>query len=82
MMNRVSSETGSIQFELSEELYTRGIYRLVYYLEDYYARLNLTSFYPYTEVVFEKESDTNEEITIPLLASPYGYTAYKGSAAK
>jgi len=79
-IDRISSEEGIINFPLKEDDFTIGNYRVVYMLEEFYLSINLTTFYPYVEFVFEKtSSESKEELAIPMWSSPYGFTTYKGS---
>lgn len=55
-----------------------GIYKLTFYLADYYAGLQQKTFYPYVDVVFEIEAD-GQHYHVPLLLNPFGYSTYRGS---
>ena len=69
---RVSDFTGS------EEALPGGIYKLAFYLADYYGALQQRTFYPYIEVIFEIESD-GQHYHVPLLLNPFGYSTYRGT---
>lgn len=62
----------------SDEVLPGGVYKLTFYLSDYYTRHNLKSFYPYVDVVFEIDS-SGQHYHVPLLLNPYGYSTYRGS---
>ena len=55
-----------------------GVYKLNFALSDYYKRLNIDSFYPYAEVVFQIAGD-GQHYHVPLLLNPFGYSTYRGS---
>lgn len=55
-----------------------GIYRMDFDTASYFAKENLTGFYPLCQIIFEIQA-TDEHYHIPLLLSPYGYSTYRGS---
>jgi len=55
-----------------------GIYKLTFYLSDYYASQNTAGFYPHVEVAFEIAGD-GQHYHVPLLLNPFGYSTYRGS---
>ena len=55
-----------------------GTYRLRFGTGRYFADLGDETFYPEVGVVFTV-SDPGEHLHVPLLASPYGYSTYRGS---
>ncbi len=55
-----------------------GIYKLTFYLSDYYQAKSQSTFYPYVDVIFEIEGD-GQHYHVPLLLNPYGYSTYRGS---
>lgn len=55
-----------------------GIYKLTFYLSEYYERQQQTSFYPYVEVAFEIAGD-GQHYHVPLLLNPFGFSTYRGS---
>lgn len=54
-----------------------GIYKMRFETENYFAKDNVITFYPYVEIVFD--ITTNEHYHIPLLINPFAYNTYKGS---
>ena len=54
-----------------------GIYKLTYYVEPYFTKLNQSSFYPFIEVVFEIKDDNHYHV--PITLSPFGYSTYRGN---
>ncbi len=65
-------------FTSSKDPLPGGIYKLTFYLSDYYAQKNQQSFYPFVDVVFEIEAD-GQHYHVPLLLNPFGYSTYRGS---
>ncbi len=55
-----------------------GIYKLTFYLSDYYKALEQKCFYPHVDVVFEIDGD-GQHYHVPLLLNPFGYSTYRGS---
>lgn len=55
----------------------KGTYKLTFYTKTYFDGLNLSSFYPYIEVVFQITDETHYHV--PITVSPYGYSTYRGS---
>ncbi len=55
----------------------KGTYKLTFYTKPYFDGFNLSSFYPYIEVVFQITDETHYHV--PITVSPYGYSTYRGS---
>lgn len=54
-----------------------GRYKMRFETKDYYDKNQITTFYPFVEIIFDITS--NEHYHIPLLLSPFGYSTYRGS---
>jgi hydroxyisourate hydrolase len=54
-----------------------GQYRMVFKTADYFQSLNIKTFYPEVQIIFET-FDT-EHYHVPLLLNPFGYSTYRGS---
>lgn len=54
-----------------------GIYKIRFESKDYFDRQQVSTFYPYVEIVFEISA--GEHYHVPLLLSPFGYSTYRGS---
>lgn len=76
-----TNEDGRVMAKDFPELPGAGIYRIVFYLEDYFARLEVKKyFYPKISVLFQIPQDgVGQHYHIPLLLSPFGYSTYRGS---
>jgi 5-hydroxyisourate hydrolase len=55
-----------------------GTYRLMFDARAYFSQLGVQSFFPMVIVTFEV-SNAADHYHVPLLLSPFGYTAYRGS---
>jgi len=62
----------------SNSILEAGVYKLKFELNDYYKQVNVDSFYPYAEVVFQIVGD-GQHYHVPLLLNPFGYSTYRGS---
>lgn len=60
-----------------EEILQNGSYKMRFETKDYFNKDNITTFYPYIEIVFI--ITTSEHYHIPLLLNPFGYSTYRGS---
>ncbi len=56
---------------------TEGIYKMRFETKDYFDKIQIKTFYPYVEIIFEIEAD--QHYHIPLLLNPFGYSTYRGS---
>ncbi len=55
-----------------------GVYRIGFEVGDYFARLEVESFYPSVSIVFRVTSPA-EHHHVPLLLNPFGFSTYRGS---
>ena len=55
-----------------------GIYRAIFYTQEYFDKQGSPTFYPQVEIVF-RIVDPSQHYHIPLLISPFGYSTYRGS---
>jgi 5-hydroxyisourate hydrolase len=54
-----------------------GTYKLYFDTNNYFTEQEVTSFYPYIEIVFNVTED--QHYHVPLLLNPYGYSTYRGT---
>jgi 5-hydroxyisourate hydrolase len=73
----VTDSDGRIR-EFNEDDLEAGEYRLEFATQPYFDRSGLSAFYPQVTVVFNLE-DPSENLHVPLLLSPFGYTTYRGT---
>ena len=55
-----------------------GAYRLRFEMAAYFCARGVESFYPHVEITFTVK-DAAQHYHVPLLASPFGYSTYRGS---
>jgi 5-hydroxyisourate hydrolase len=72
----VTDSDGRVR-EFGEDDLEPGEYRLEFATQPYFDRSGLSAFYPQVTVVFNLE-DPSENLHVPLLLSPFGYTTYRG----
>lgn len=61
----------------NDDILPFGVYKLKFETKPYFDAMNIKSFYPFVEIVFE--IDSPEHYHVPLLLNPYGYSTYRGS---
>ncbi|MBV7441689.1 hydroxyisourate hydrolase [Weeksellaceae bacterium TAE3-ERU29] len=76
---KYTDENGRIKNFLKQENGEahKGVYKLTYFVEPYFKKLNQSTFYPFIEVVFEIKD--NNHYHVPITLSPYGYSTYRGN---
>lgn len=75
---KYTDDNGRIKDFLKQEgADNKGIYKLTYFTESYFKKLNQPTFYPFIEVVFEIKDDKHYHV--PITLSPYGYATYRGN---
>lgn len=60
-----------------DSLLETSIYKLRFETKDYFDKQQITTFYPFVEIVFDVEF--TEHYHVPLLLNPFGYSTYRGS---
>ena len=60
-----------------EEKLPTGIYKLRFDTQTYFDRNEISSFYPFVEVVFHISDQ--QHYHVPLLLNPFGYSTYRGT---
>ncbi len=55
-----------------------GTYRLRFHTAAYFAAMDVATFFPMVEVVFDVH-DATAHYHVPLLVSPFGYSTYRGT---
>lgn len=58
--------------------FVAGRYKLHFFVEEYFKKLNIDFFYPFVEIVFDVK-DATEHYHVPILLNAFGYTTYRGS---
>ncbi|XP_051884570.1 5-hydroxyisourate hydrolase [Pristis pectinata] len=78
MARGVTNSDGRCSGLLTSQNFIPGVYKMKFATDEYWQSLNMTSFYPYIEIVFNI-SDTSQKYHIALLLNPFSYTTYRGS---
>lgn len=55
-----------------------GVYRLIFDTGTYQRERGVTAFFPEVQVIFTVRAD-GEQVHVPLLVSPFGYSTYRGA---
>lgn len=74
---KVTDKNGRVPNFLSNEKSNLGIYKLTYLTSDYFKKMNMESFYPWVEVVFQLTN--SDHYHVPITLSAYGYSTYRGN---
>lgn len=74
----ITDRDGRVSDFLSGEALAAGQYQLCFDVAQYFADLNVETFYTTIPIVFVVEDNTRH-YHVPLLLSPYGYSTYRGS---
>lgn len=64
--------------DLGPEQLATGVYRLLFATGPYFARNQITTFFPEVALTFEI-ADADQHYHVPLLLSPFSYSTYRGS---
>ena len=74
----LTNKDGRITNLLAEEyLMPFGTYKLSFDTKHYYEGMEIETFYPHVDIVFQINS--TDHYHVPLLVSPFGYSTYRGS---
>jgi 5-hydroxyisourate hydrolase len=74
----ITNKDGRISNLIKEgELLPFGVYKLNFDTKHYFDAMDLETFFPTIDIIFEVK--TEEHYHIPLLLSPFGYSTYRGS---
>ena len=74
---KMTDKNGRVPDFLSNDKSNLGIYKLTYFTNDYFKKMNMESFYPWVEVVFQITN--SEHYHVPITLSAYGYSTYRGN---
>lgn len=74
---KVTDTQGRIKEFLDQKQQNRGIYKLTFFIKEYFLSKKTESFYPFVEVVFQIKDDKHYHV--PITLSAYGYSTYRGN---
>lgn len=74
---KITDENGRIKDFLEQKNAAKAVYKLTFLVADYFKSKQVTSFYPFIEVVFEIKD--HKHYHVPITLSPFGYSTYRGN---
>lgn len=74
---KITDKNGRITDFLKSDKSNLGIYKLTYFVSDYFKKNNTESFYPFIEVVFQIKDQNHYHV--PITLSAFGYSTYRGN---
>ena len=74
---KVTDGQGRIKEFLDERQGNEGIYKLTFFVKEYFLSRKVESFYPFVDVVFEIKD--KKHYHVPITLSAYGYSTYRGN---
>ncbi len=74
---KVTDQSGRIPNFLDMKHSNKGIYKLTFLVNDYFAKKKVKSFYPFIDVVFQIEDEKHYHV--PITLSAFGYSTYRGN---
>lgn len=74
---KITDNNGRITDFLKSDKSNLGIFRLTYFVSDYFKKDKIESFYPFIEVVFQIKD--GEHYHVPITLSAFGYSTYRGN---
>jgi 5-hydroxyisourate hydrolase len=74
---KVTDGQGRIKEFLDGRQQNRGIYKLTFFVKDYFSSKKTESFYPFIDVVFQIQDEKHYHV--PITLSAYGYSTYRGN---
>jgi len=77
MSEKKTMESGRVNDFLGADNNNNGIYKLTFFVSDYFKKENKETFYPSIEVVFQIKDDADYHV--PITLSAFGYSTYRGS---
>jgi 5-hydroxyisourate hydrolase len=74
---KVTDGQGRVKEFLDQRQQHKGIYKLTFFVKEYFLSKKTESFYPFVEVVFQIQDDKHYHV--PITLSAYGYSTYRGN---
>jgi len=74
---KLTDNQGRIKDFLAQSQQNKGIYKLTFFVKEYFSRKNIESFYPFIDVVFQIQDDNHYHV--PITLSAFGYSTYRGN---
>ena len=74
---KITDKNGRVHDFLKSDKSNLGIYKLTFYVSDYFKKNNIESFYPFIDVVFQIKDQNHYHV--PITLSAFGYGTYRGN---
>jgi 5-hydroxyisourate hydrolase len=74
---KITDQQGRIKDLLDKRQENKGIYKLTFFVKEYFLRNKTESFYPFVDVVFQIQDEKHYHV--PITLSAYGYSTYRGN---
>jgi 5-hydroxyisourate hydrolase len=74
---KVTDGQGRVKEFLDQRQQHKGIYKLTFFVKEYFSSKKTESFYPFVDVVFQIQDDKHYHV--PITLSAYGYSTYRGN---
>ena len=74
---KITDKNGRVPDFLKSDKSNLGIYKLTFYVSDYFKKNNIESFYPFIDVVFQIKDQNHYHV--PITLSAFGYGTYRGN---
>ncbi|MBG6234008.1 hydroxyisourate hydrolase [Pedobacter sp. CAN_A7] len=74
---KVTDGQGRIKEFLNQRQQNKGIYKLTFFVKDYFTSKKTESFYPFVDVVFQIQDEKHYHV--PITLSAFGYSTYRGN---
>lgn len=74
---KITDKNGRVPDFLKSDKSNLGIYKLTFFVSDYFKKNNIESFYPFIDVVFQIKDQNHYHV--PITLSAFGYGTYRGN---
>ena len=74
---KITDKNGRVHDFLKSDKSNLGIYKLTFFVSDYFKKNNIESFYPFIDVVFQIKDQNHYHV--PITLSAFGYGTYRGN---
>jgi len=74
---KITDQQGRIKDFLNHRQQNRGVYKLTFFVKEYFTRKEMETFYPFVDVVFQIQDDKHYHV--PITLSAFGYATYRGN---
>ncbi len=72
-----TDKNGRLGKFIKQNQFKQGVYRLRFFVAEYFKKQNKSTFFPFVDVYF-RILHPRQHYHVPLLLNPYSYTTYRG----